>query len=335
MKILVIKQTSLGDVLHSTGHVRALKQFWPDAELTLLTAASSLEIYRYNTNVDRIITVDRYRIKHRWYKEPVWAWRHMRDVMRQVREQEFDLAFDLQGLAKSVLFLYGARARRKFVKGSWPGLTGFRDKSLHAITEMDKVLSLAGVDNVNTAMEFATSPDAVARIDALLPGLGDVEQPLLILSPFSRWRSKDWPLDRYVEVARALAGSWRTVFTGAPDRAAQIQSAIADVSGAVNLAGKLGLVEFAELVRRADFMLTGDSFPMHVASAVNTPVIALFGPTDESRVGPVGISSRVIRAPGCRRCDRADCARQCLSGIDAETVFKQIEEDSSIAVETY
>lgn len=323
MKILVIKQTSLGDVLHSTGHVRALKRFWPETELTLLTATGSLDIYRHSPHVDHIITVDRYRVKHRWYREPLWAWRHMREVMKQVRAQEFDLAFDLQGLAKSVLFLYGARARRKFVKGRWPGLTGFRDKSLHAITEMDRVLSLAGIDDVDTAMEFATSADAVARIDELLPALGDNQQPLLILSPFSRWRSKDWPLERYVEVARTLGRSWRTVFTGAPDRAAQIQSAIADVDGAVNLAGKLNLVEFAELVRRAELMLTGDSFPMHVASAVDTPVMALFGPTDESRVGPVGRNAEVIRAPGCRRCDRADCARQCLQQIEVQTVLNQ------------
>lgn len=331
MKILVIKQTSLGDVLHSTGHVRALKQAWPDAEVTLLTATSSLDIYRHNPHVDRLITIDRYRIKHSWRQEPRWAWNHMRDVMRQVREQHFDLAFDLQGLAKSVVFLYGAHAQRKFVKGHWPGLTGFKSPSMHAIREMDGVLALAGVKDVNTDMEFATSPAAVNAIDALLPSLGPREQPLLVLSPFSRWRSKDWPLDQFVKVAGLLADRYRIVFTGAPDRADKIQQAMRsgqlhNTDGVTNLAGRLDLVEFAELVRRADRMLTGDSFPMHVAAAVQTPVVALFGPTDERRVGPTGHDATIIRAPGCDRCDRANCPKRCLQRLDSAAVLAAITE---------
>lgn len=332
MKILVIKQTSLGDVLHSTGHVRALKQFWPDSELTLLTAASSLDIYRHNPHVDRIITVDRYRVKHRWHREPGWAYSHMRDVMGEVREERFDLAFDLQGLAKSVLFLYGARAGKKFVKGRWPGLQGFRDPSLHAIREMDGVLALAGVRGVNTDMEFATSGESVRRIDELLVSLGQQTRPLIIMSPFSRWRSKDWPLQKFVEAAAGLQDRFRVVFTGAPDRAGEIGEALDQTfenrSGAAhavsNLAGQVNLVEFAELVRRADLMLTGDSFPMHVASAVRTPVIALFGPTDENRVGPLGDNSRVIRVAGCQRCDRANCPKQCLARLELHPVLDEV-----------
>ncbi len=331
MKILVIKQTSLGDVLHSTGHVRAIKQRWPESRLVLLTASGSLDIYRHNAWVDDIILVDRAAVKKRWKREPGWAIRHMTDVMHQVRRHRFDIAFDLQGLAKSVVFLYGAHAHRKFVKGRWPLLRGFRDPALHAIEEMDGVLALAGIEGVDTSMEFAV-PEADRRsVDALLEEINPGDRPILLVSPFSRWASKDWSLDSFIAVGAALADSFRVVITGAPDRAGEIDAALdGPVRGrVVNLAGRLSLTEFAALVGRSRVMLTGDSFPMHVAGACGIPVMALFGPTDESRVGPRGPASRVIRAPGCRRCDRANCPRRCLDRISTDSVVSGIREMTS------
>ena len=103
MNILVIKQTSLGDVLHASGHIRAIKRQFPKSRLVLLTDKTSRDIYRHNLWVDHIIEIDRYGFKANWYRNPVWAFREMRRVMAEVREEKFDLAFDLQGLAKSVI----------------------------------------------------------------------------------------------------------------------------------------------------------------------------------------------------------------------------------------
>ena len=328
MRILVIKQTSLGDVLHSTGHVRAIKKTWPDSELVLLTAVSSADIYRHNPWVDRMILVDRYRVKHNWYKEPLWCYRHMRDVLGQVRAEPFDIAFDLQGLAKSVIFLYGAKARKKFVKGRWPGLRGFRRPRIHAIKEMDGVLELAGIKDLDTSMEFATSQQEQEAITELLQKFSPAEKKMIIFSPFSRWASKDWPLDNYVKAARSLADRYLVFFTGTPDRATQVESALSDVSNPniINLCGKLSLLQFAEITRRVALVLTGDSFPMHVAAACETRIVALFGPTDEIRVGPPAQLSQLLRAPDCRKCDRADCKRNCLARITVDRVVSVVEE---------
>jgi heptosyltransferase-2/heptosyltransferase-3 len=328
VKILVIKQTSLGDVLHSTGHVRAIKQTWPECELVLLTATGSADIYRHNPWVDRMILVDRYRVKHNWFREPVWCIRHMNDVMSQVRSDWYDFAFDLQGLAKSAVFLYGARAKQKFIKGAWPGIKGYRRSNLHAIREMDGVLRLAGIENIDTSMEFATSEHEVEKIDNLLDKFNPAGKPFIIFSPFSRWPSKDWPLDFFLQVAKRIANDRLVLFTGAPERAALIEQALmrSPESSIISLAGKLSLLEFAELVRRAALMLTGDSFPMHVAVACKTEVVALFGPTDEARVGPPEGLGYVVRAPDCRKCDRRDCSRHCLAKITVESIEQKIQE---------
>ncbi len=328
MNILVIKQTSLGDVLHASGHIRAIKKHYPGCRLFLLTASTSADIYRHSPWVDELILIDRYKIKKSWYKNPVWAIKEISGVLARVREHRFDLAFDLQGLAKSVFFLYGARAERKFVKGNWWGLRGFRDKQLHAIKEMDQLLIAAGIPAEETSMEFATGAEEKRSVDRLLEKTNNENRPILIISPFSRWTSKDWPLKNYLEVCDAVSDIYQVVFTGSPDRKADIDQDIATArhQGAVNLAGTLSLLEFAEFTRRASLMLTGDSFPMHVAGAVGVPVIALFGPTDESRVGPLGIQNRVIRVQGCEICDRQNCPRYCLSRLDSAQVIRAIRD---------
>ncbi len=330
MKILVIKQTSLGDVLHSTGHIRALKKRYPDSHLTLLTASASAAIYRYNAWVDEIIVIDRYRIKRNWYREPVWTWREISGVMAKIRRQRFDLAIDLQGLAKSVLFLYGAKSERKLVKGNWWGLEGFRDKSLHAIREMDQVLGLAAIPTTDTSMEFCVSTKEKSTVDSLLARTNPQAKPILIMSPFTRWPSKDWPLENYLITRKAVADQFHVVFTGSAERKRAVNEAMnlhgltGKQADDTNLLGALTLPEFAELTQRAELMLTGDSFPMHVAGAVKTPVVALFGPTDEKKTGPLGQHDQVVRVAGCDRCDRPSCPQLCIARLDHAEVIRAI-----------
>ncbi len=323
MNILVIKQTSLGDVLHASGHIRTIKQNFPHCKLVLLTAESSAAIYRHNPAVDEMILFESYWIKKNIWRHPLRALRRIARAIASVRAQHFDMAFDLQGLARSVLFLYVARAQQKYVKGNWLGLMQFRDQTLHAIAEMDGVLRRARLSVIDTSMEFCTGVEAHQTIDKLIARINPSKKPLLIFSPFSRWQSKDWPIAHYVEIAAQIADDYVIVFTSAEAARSDIDEAIKECSVApINLAGMLSLTEFAELVGRATLMLTGDSFPMHVGSAQNTPVVALFGPTDETRTGPIGALHEIIRAPDCRRCDRAGCQRHCLHKISTQTVLR-------------
>ena len=338
MNILVIKQTSLGDVLHSTGHLRAIKEHFPDCRLSVLTAAGSADLYRHNPWVDELMVLEYERLKREWRRHPLRSARYIAGVIAEVRARRFDLAFDLQGLARTVVFLYAARAGKKYVKGRWPGLCGFRKPALHAIAEMDGVLRRAGLSPAATAMQIFSDDGTRQHIADLLGKINPKRKPLLVFSPFSRWPSKDWPLPHYLEIATHLAGQCVVVFTGAADARRPIAAALAggegnaDAGGMVNLAGELSIPQFAELVGCATLMLAGDSFPMHVACAQNTPVIALFGPTDEAKTGPTdeaktgptGVGHTVIRAPDCTRCDRPDCRRRCLAKLSTDAVLASV-----------
>ncbi len=324
MNVLIIKQTSLGDVLHATGHLRAIRRQYPNCHLTLLTADTSATIYRNNPNVDEMIEFQRYRIKENWWREPLWTLAHVRDILRKVRARRYDLAIDLQGRWKSVMFLYGARAERRYVKGRWPLLRGFRDRNLHALKEMDRVLEAAGVDAGDTHMEFFTSDAARAAAERRLRAGGWRGASYLVISPFTRWQSKNWSLDRYGALVRSLDGTTQVVITGAEADRRRVDAFVEDggFNDVVNLCGLLELDEFGAVVESAQAVVSGDSFAMHLAVACDTPVVALFGPTAESRVGPRTGRAAVLRADvDCRVCYQRDCPRRCIDAITVSDVL--------------
>ena len=328
MNILIVKQTSLGDVLHSTGHIRTLKETFPDSEITLLTADSSYDIFKYNKHIHRILLFEKDRAKRDWWRNPKWVMGHILSLMQEIRTVRYDLAIDLQGRFKSVMFLYIAKAHKKFVKGRWPFLQYFKQPEIHAIEEMDHVLRKAGVHVANSAMEISTSRWEEERIQALVHRVNPTQKTMVIISPFTRWETKNWGVGKFRVLLQRLPKDLLVIFTGAADRKNDIDHLTSDVTvpETVNLAGQLTLLEFAELMKQVRLVLTGDSFPMHLASALETPLIALFGPTDERRIGPLSHKAIVLRAnKHCDRCYRRDhCERNCIGYITPEVVLDEV-----------
>ena len=328
MKILIIKHSSLGDVLHSTGHIRTIRETFPDSTITLLTAPPCHELFTYDKNVDQVLVFEKDRAKAEWKRNPGWVLRHFFTLLKEVRRTQYDLAFDLQGRLKSVFFLYCAKASRKYVKGRWLFLKRFRKPEIHAIKEMDQVLRLAGIEVRNSDMEIFTSSWEEMTIEGLLKRINPSNKKIFIISPFTRWETKNWGIEKYKAVIDSLNRDVLVILTGSADKKKEIDELAAQVNGrsVVNLAGELKLLELAELMKKAHLLLTGDSFPMHLASALHIPLIALFGPTDEERVGPVGKHCSVLRAGDiCRRCYQRDrCKQNCINYIQTETVLREV-----------
>lgn len=333
MNILVIKTTSLGDVLHATPHLRAIRQKFPEAHITVLTARGSAQIYAHHAAVDRLVLFDHAAFKRCGIRSPGKLIRLIEAPLKEVNDREYDLAFDLQGLLRTVVFLYFARARARYVKGRWPGLAGFRNKQLHAIDEMSGVLALADIPVNDTHLVFYRAPQVVTSLRKKLrvAGLEDIldktsARPTVLISPFTRWKSKNWPLRNFILLANELGRTYRVVVTGTEEDRPAIErqlSRMAEFSDVHNLAGAFGLGELAEVMAHAALVISGDSFPMHLASAVEAPLIALFGPTDERKTGPRTFNSHVMRPQSCDRCDRPNCEQACLSQISVPMVVQQ------------
>nr|MDA8108320.1 glycosyltransferase family 9 protein [Betaproteobacteria bacterium] len=178
--------------------------------------------------------------------------------------------------------------------------------------------------------------EAEARIDALLAAARLEPRGFIHMHPASRWRFKCWPAEQNAALVDRLAGAGqRVVLTAAPDREerALVDEIVARASAKpVDLAGKLTLKELGALAARARLFAGVDSMPMHLAGAVGTPVVALFGPSGELEWGPWGVPRRVVasRAHACRPCGNDGCGggkvSECLTTLTLEEVYVAIEE---------
>jgi ADP-heptose:LPS heptosyltransferase len=249
-----------------------------------------------------------------------FGWAGMVAALRSLRATRYDAALDFQGLWKSAAWarLSGARrsigweprARREPSSAFLLRETLARRHRGHVIDKNLELLGPLGIDAVGLR-EFPLpfSAESVARVDAFLQGSrGD---GLVILNPGGGWQSKLWPAERFGQLARELRrqGLDPLVSFG-PGEEALADRVVAASSGAARRSFPTTLLDYIELARRARLVVAADTGPLHLACAVGTPVVALFGPTDPARNGPFAAEDVVVRrVPDCAPCYSRTCQR--------------------------
>ena len=333
-RVLVVKLSSMGDVVHVTPCLRALRRTYPTASIAMAVERRFAPIVRHSPHLDEIIEVDRGKGRLAAWLEP---WRHLAGR----RRPRFDLAIDFQGTHRSAAWIYasGARVRAGRRRGAgreWrPGWHRVVSpaSSRHAVRVCADVAASVGVPVVDLDPELRVPPDAEARLDARLAAAGLPASGFVLVNPFTRWPSKSWPIDLYRTLLTRLAEVVRApiVLHAGPGEEPGLE-ALADVVGRRGRAAAIvpapPLDEALALFRRARLMVTGDTGPMHCAAALGTPVVALFGPTWPECTGPWGVGHRIIQAsrPATPDAYRADAARTHIRAIAVPTVHRQIIE---------
>jgi len=338
-KILLVRLDHIGDLLMTTPAIRALKRRFPQSSLSLLASPSSLPAVAGIPEIERSHS---FRVP--WYDggraQRFPALGYIR-LIRRLRREHYDAAIDFRGDIR-VMFLFlllsGARQRIGFSDlGGEFLLTRARpyDAGRH-FAELNLALagSLAGRPLPEAGRPFmgGAAGDA-SRVDTLLAGLGIAPDERLVAiqpSTIPHWRLKRWPPERFAALADALVRRQgaRILLVGGPDdRQALQEVAAAMEENALIAAGKTTLTELGELLKRCRLFVANDTGPMHVAAAAGAPLVAIFGPTDPGRSGPLGDPdhTRVVRRDvPCRRpCFVAACPRghECMAGITLEDVL--------------
>ncbi len=340
MKILLIKQTSLGDVIHATLALEAIRRQWPQAEIHFMVDRACYPVLQFNPHIQRFFFYEhqRFRALLRQSKRnlPRMA-QAIKALIKEIRQQEYDLAIDLQGIERSALFLYAARAKAKFIKGrKKPLLKNFRnpDRNDHALMELRGTLALAGIDASADFPRIYSAPDAEFSLNRIIPGqirqiLQDDKRQLVLISPFTSWSTKNVPLSTWLQSIRQLADARPQccfAFIATAEHKAGIDRAIKKVNlpetikqRIYNLAGLTNLQQLISLIKMADVLMCSEGAAGHIASAVNTPVVVVFGPTRPSRVGPWGSLSRIVQKPDiqCLACYKRSCQNWiCMLAIE-------------------
>lgn len=297
-RILIIKMSSLGDVIHALPTLYALRQGCPEARITWAVHPEFDGLLPGKPWLDEIYHVDRKRIKEFSY------WKTLR---KELGSRHFDLSVDLQMLAKSALVAALAGAEKKVGywearEGSWlvsRPLAG-PHKEGHIIERLLDVSRALGCRPDRIAFPVREHSAETEQVRRLLHESG-VTGPYAVCVPGTRGAGKMWPAGCWTAFLKELAR--RRIFAviaGSPGEKELGRRIAEDADSpyAVDLTGKTSLLQLTALEEGASLHLSADTGPLHIANAVRTPMIALFGPTSPDRSGPYGGGrSVVLRAP--------------------------------------
>jgi len=319
MKVLVVRLSAIGDVVHTLPVLAALGR--AGHEVTWLVEPAARELLTGHPQLHAVVpapSARRFRLAAG------------RSALRALRRESFDVALDLQGLFKSAAWARLSQARRVI------GFAGAaRREPLSALLAHETVPVPAGAVHVidkNLSLLRGLGLEAAGRREFPLPPLPAAlldTRARAILNPGGGWTSKLWPAESYGALARTLRErGLAPLVTWGPGERALADRVAAASGGAAEVAPPTTLLEYTALARDARVVVAADTGPLHLACAVGTPVVALFGPTDPARNGPFSATDVVIRrAPACAPCYRRGCAVHdgVMAAIDAPSVADAVD----------
>jgi heptosyltransferase-1 len=325
-KILVVKPSSLGDVVHSLPFLNAVKSCFPRSEIHWVIAKGLEGLLEGNPMIDRLIIIN----KDVWKRisRAADTVREVRALFRKIRQERYDLAIDLQGLLRSGLITMASRApiRIGFSEAREGSRFFYTDKvrggrDLHAVDRYMKIAAALGCKKGETVFNFP--PGGKSKDWRKL--LGKAPGGYVVIVPGARWETKVWPAENFGKVASLIP--LRSVVVGSPGDA-MIAGKVVDSSRgmAVSVAGKTNLAELIGIIQGARMAISNDSGPMHIAAACGVPVVGIFGPTSPERTGPYGGSHVIVKsAAACSPCFKKRCADlKCMRNITPEDVYERV-----------
>ncbi len=327
MKILFVKLSSIGDVIHTLPVLSSLKAAYPEAEIDWVVEEPSAELLRGHPLLNRVLIFRRREILSDFRQKRGSAWRELKSFLRSLRRKRYDLVIDFQGLLKSGLLVGIARGRCKIGfanhrEGS-PLFYNLKlspyDPDQHAVRRYLSVLKVLGLkpETVSFSLPPLPSFEELKQRFALPAGFA-------VFIPKARWPSKLWTVSGWRSLAQAFERRGiLPIFVGSQADSPYVEKILTESPG-LSLCGRLGLLELATLLKEASSVVSVDTGPMHLAAALGRPVVALFGPTAPWRTGPYGDDHRVLfKGLSCSPCFRKDCPdRVCLERISPEEVLR-------------
>ena len=323
-KILLIRLSSLGDIVLTTPAIRAVRAHFPDAYIAMLVAKQSAAILRENPHLDEIITFDRLA-KDKDTGE-------MLRIIRRLRERKFTRAIDFQRKFRTEMLMFLSGAAERIGKGRFCTVRVREQGNKHATAHYFDLLHAAGISAEDQTLELFLSASerlaAAQRFDAVGVKNGELKVGLF---PGAGWELREWMPERFAAIGDRLVQHFNAnvLIFGGQKEAALVQR-IANLmnAAAIPFAGNLEVRQLAACLEKCDLFLTNDTGPMHIAAAVGTRTVSLFGPGNHIRFQPLGTSHQTLRhAVPCSPCKQfTDKCKDniCMKGIGVDEVWQAV-----------
>jgi 3-deoxy-D-manno-octulosonic-acid transferase/heptosyltransferase-1 len=342
VKILIIKLSAIGDVIHTLPALNAIRKRYPDAHITWLVEEAASSLVVEHEALDRVVISKR----KRWVKGILGPScldniKEAYQFIKELRDTEYDLIIDFQGLLKSAVLITLARGKRKI--GFDKGMEHMEHSYIflnerippvnmdnHALLRNLMLINVLGIKSKEIEYKIPVSDHTRNITDELLER-HEIKDPgiLVAINPVAKWKTKLWNNRKFALLADRLVEKYNAsvIFTGSQSDRSTIENIMSCMSqSTVNLAGETTLKTLAALYEKIEFLISTDTGPMHMAAAVGTPVIALFGPTAPWRTGPFGSEHKILRSGlDCSPCFKRQCSTiDCMNQISVEQVMDAV-----------
>ena len=337
-EILIVRTSALGDILHGMPVAAALKERCPACRITWVVDERYRELLAGNPWVDRTMPV-RFKEGMRSLRDGRGR-KHWAGFVRTLRNLPFDVAIDLQGLFRSgcITYLSGARIRigfpKPYVRETLNRLfTNVRPEGIpprsHVIDRNLALLHPLGIHTRRKRFSFWVPPSVDKGVQQYLRGTGAGKESLrVVVHPAAGWITKQWSPKRFARIADRIVETWkaRVFLLWGPGERGLAEQVERQMQRPGHLVPDMGIPELVAFLRGCDLFIGGDSGPLHLASALDVPVLGLYGPSDPVRNGPFQGPCRVVTAsPPCGPCYRRKCARpSCMDSISVEQVWSAL-----------
>ena len=334
MNILIIKLSAIGDVIHALPVSYAIKETYPDARVTWVVEPPALNILEDNPYIDEIIIFEKKK-----FKESLSGFlENFSPFRRKLKEGHFDIALDLQGLGKSAAIAYFSGAKKRYGTCNMREMSNFISKPVigehkngHIVERYLDVTRAIGcrVNDVVFPVAISEKDERIAKDTIKKYGVSDGAS-YAVLAVGANWPNKRWPVSYYADLADWLFGQQIIpVFVGG---GALDENLISEITRKaqippVSIVGKTTLKQLAAVIKNSQFVIGGDTGPVHLAAGLKVPTIMMMGPTDANRNGPYGQSENAIEVNRpCRWCWKRACPKglDCLSAISVDMVKSKI-----------
>lgn len=328
--ILVFKISSLGDIILSVPSLKAVRDKFPLSKIKVMVDVKYRKALENCPYIDEVITCDfAVRDKGTGFLK----------LAKRLRAEDFEISIDLQNNKKSHLlaFLAGIPERYGYDNGKWSSLlnrkTSLPTKPIKPIEHQARVLALLGIISVGNKLELWPGKENDEWVSAFLGSNWLKKNEKLVgisLSASKKWRTKNWKLEYFAGLAEMLASKKgvRVVLLGSPDDEEEaLEFSNISSSKPINAVGKTSISQLMSLIARCSAIVAADSSPIHIAAAMGTPFVAIFGPTDPERHLPPAVNYKVLmKKIKCSPCYKSVCRRgvKCMSSVRPEEVFEEI-----------
>jgi lipopolysaccharide heptosyltransferase I len=332
-RFLIVRLSSIGDIVHALPAAAALAESFPQAQIHWVVEKRHALLLDGNPHLHRVVILD--TLGWRRHLTSSATWHEIRNGVGDLRRTRYSVAFDFQGLWKSAVVAWLSRAQERvgfaerWLREPSAGVLYTQRVSprahVHVVQENLALVERRGAHTERWQFPLPRNQEDDRHVDQQLAALDTKD--FIIINPGGGWRSKCWSPENYAALIRQWAGARREqiLLTGSPSEEPLLEGILQNAGAQRARYLPTTLVQFIALARRARLFIGGDTGPLHLAAAVGTPIVGIYGPTDPVRNGPFAADDIALSNYGPINHTRRGTYPAYLSGISVESVVAAVE----------